>query len=237
MRLALLGAIWLALAPLEQDAMGSEAVEEGFVSIFNGRDLSGWEGDRAWWGVEEGAITAQSTPDKPCTRATYLMWRDGRPGDFEMRLEYRLVGGNSGVQFRSREIPDWDTRGYQADIDAAGEWTGALFEHARGGVALRGERVAIGEDGRRSVERFADPAELLKHVDAEGWNSYRIVAMGEEISLFINDRLMSQASDRQRDHAARRGVIALQMHPGPPMKIEFRNLRIRIDDAADATGR
>lgn len=209
-------------------------VEDGFVSIFNGRDLAGWEGDPDWWSVEGEAITAQSTPDKPCVKATYLMWRGGEPGDFELRLEYRLVGGNSGVQFRSKELPDWDTSGYQADIDAAGEWTGALFEHARGGVALRGERVAIAEDGTRRVVPIADPTSLLKRVRLDDWNSYRIVAKGEDIALEINGCLMSQLRDRQRDRAARQGIIALQMHPGPPMKVQFRYVRIRVEDTEAA---
>lgn len=207
-----------------------EVAETGFVSIFNGRDLADWEGAPGWWYVEDGAITAQSTIDKPCTKHTYLIWRGGTPGDFELRLEYRLVGGNSGVQFRSREVPDWDTNGYQADLDAAGEWTGALYEHTRGGIAMRGERVVIDEDGRRHVTRIGDPAKLLQRVRKNDWNEYQIVASGERIVLKINGVLMAEAIDRQRDHASRQGIIALQMHPGPAMKVQFRNLRIRIDD-------
>jgi len=206
------------------------AVETGFVSIFNGRDLTDWDGAPGWWYVENGAITAQSTTDKPCTKHTYLIWRGGTPGDFELRVEYRLVDGNSGIQFRSREVPDWDTNGYQADVDAAGEWTGALYEHSRGGIALRGERVVIDEVGSRHVTRIGDPAMLLQRVRPNDWNEYRIVASGESIVLKINGVLMAEAIDRQRDHASRKGIIALQMHPGPAMKVQFRNLRIRIDD-------
>nr|HPM84139.1 DUF1080 domain-containing protein [Candidatus Anammoximicrobium sp.] len=106
--------------------------EQGFISMFNGKDLTGWEGKEGWWYVEDGAITSQSTPEKPCTKCNYLIWQGGKPGDFELRLKYRIVGGNSGIQFRSQMRPDWDTYGYQADIDAAGQWAGALFEHARG---------------------------------------------------------------------------------------------------------
>ena len=112
--------------------------EAGFTPMFNGKDLSGWEGKPGWWRVEEGAITSESTPAKPCPTAHYLMWRGGKPGDFDLRLEYRLVGGNSGIQFRSRELPDWDTSGYQADMEAGDQWTGCLFEHTRGGVSMRG---------------------------------------------------------------------------------------------------
>ena len=214
---------------LLQVSAAAEAEKE-FVPIFNGQDLTQWTGEPGWWSVEDGAITAESTTAKPCVRHTYLIWDGGEPGDFDLRLEFRLVGGNSGVQFRSRRVPPWDVNGYQADMDASGEWTGALFEHARGGIALRGQRVTIDEDGTRQVAVLGDPAELLKKIKSEDWNFYRITAQGDHIALRINGELLAEAFDRMRNQAARRGVIALQMHPGPPMKVQFRKLRIRIDD-------
>ncbi|MFM1944322.1 MAG: hypothetical protein RI897_3304 [Verrucomicrobiota bacterium] len=201
--------------------------EEGFRSMFNGRDLAGWEGKPGWWRVEGGAITSESTPEKPCLAAHYLMWRGDAPADFDLRLEFRLVGGNSGIQFRSKELPEWDTSGYQADIEDGDQWTGCLFEHTRGGVAMRGERVEIAADGERRVEVLGDPVALLGKVRRGEWNTYRIVARGANIRLEINGVLMAEVTDRQEGVAARDGVIALQMHPGPPMKIQFRNLRIK----------
>ncbi len=226
--LILFAALWLST--VLSSLPTARSAESEFVSIFNGQDLSGWEGKPGWWFVEDGAISARSTPEKPCEKHNYLMWRGGTPGDFELRLEYRLVGGNSGIQFRSRELPDWDTNGYQADMDATGEWTGALFEHNRGGIAMRGQRVVIDPDGTRHETQFADSATLLKKIKPNDWNDYRIVAQGDRIVLEINGALMAEAIDRQAGQAARRGVIALQMHPGPPMLVQFRNLRIRIDD-------
>ncbi len=204
--------------------------EEGFTSMFNGKDLAGWEGKPGWWRVENGCITSESTPEKPCPTAHYLMWRGGKPGDFELRLEYRLVGGNSGVQFRSKELPDWDTSGYQADMEDGGQWTGCLFEHTRGGVSMRGEKVVIDADATRHVTRIGDPDELLKRVRKQDWNSYRIIALGDQIVLEINGAMMCRAIDSQTGLAAKEGVIALQMHPGPPMKVQFRNLRIKLFD-------
>jgi len=201
--------------------------EAGFIPMFNGRDLTGWEGKPGWWRVEDGAITSQSTPEKPCDRAHYLMWRGGQPGDFDLRLEYRLVGGNSGIQFRSRELPDWDTSGYQADMEDGDQWTGCLFEHTRGGVSMRGERTVIAPDGAKRVTALGDPKKLLAKVRPQEWNSYRIVARGNEIALHINGVVMCEVVDNQTGLAARDGVIALQMHPGPPMKVQFRNLRIK----------
>jgi hypothetical protein len=204
--------------------------EKGFKPMFDGKDLSAWDGKPGWWHVEDGAITAQSTPQKPCDKCNYLIWRGGKPGDFELRFEYRLIGGNSGVQFRSLALPDWDTSGYQADMEAGDQWTGCLFEHVRGGVAMRGENVVIDETGKKTIVPQGDPKELLKHVKKNDWNQYRIVARGNYIVLEINGVVMAQVRDNEKGKAAKDGIIALQMHPGPPMKVQFRNLRIRIDD-------
>src|SRR5215475_13724127 len=136
--------------------------EKGFVSIFNGKDLSGWDGKPGWWRVEDGAITGESTPEKRLPKHNYLIWRGGKPADFELRCRFKLVGGNSGIQFRRRELPDWDTRGYQADMDAEDRYTGGIYEHQRGLIASRGQRVAIGADGQRDVSSLGDPAELRK---------------------------------------------------------------------------
>jgi len=209
-------------------------LEPGFTPMFNGKDLTGWEGKPGWWRIEDGCITSESTPDKPCPTAHYLMWRGGKPGDFELCLEYRLVGGNSGVQFRSKELPDWDTSGYQADMEAGDQWSGCLFEHTRGGVSMRGEKVIIDPDGARHVTPIGDSMELLKKVKKEDWNTYRIVARGNEITLEINGVVMCQAVDSQKGVAAKDGVIALQMHPGPPMKVQFRSLRIKRLDPPPA---
>jgi len=208
-------------------ASGEEA-EEGFVSMFNGKDLTGWEGKPGGWTVEDGAITGQSTPENPCKKHHYLMWRGGTPADFEMRFSYRIVGGNSGVQIRSRELPNWDTRGYQADLEAGQQWSGALFEHARGGIAMRGTKVLIDSDGSRQVTVVADAGELQKRIKPNDWNDYHIIARGSRITLEINGVVMSQVDDRDEKHAARSGVIALQMHPGPPMKVQFKDLRIKV---------
>jgi hypothetical protein len=249
---AFLASVVLAVFPFLNclPLVGGAEVEPGFKAMFNGKDLTGWEGKPGWWSVADGAITSESTPAKPCDKAHYLMWRGGKPGDFDLRLEYRLVGGNSGIQFRSRELPDYDTSGYQADMEAGDQWTGCLFEHTRGGVAMRGEKVLIDQEGKKKITFLGDPqklldqaafnaantakpgrgAELLKHIKKNDWNSYRVIARGPEITLEINGVVMCQVTDNQAGLAARSGVIALQMHPGPPMKVQFRNLRIKIFD-------
>ncbi len=252
LRNRLLRALLLLTTTLSLSSPAAET-ESGFTSMFNGKDLTGWEGLPGAWGVVDGTITAESTPEKPCKNAHYLMWRGGKPGDFELRMDFRLQGpgGNSGIQFRSRELPNWDTSGYQADIENGDQWTGCLFEHTRGGVAMRGEKVIIDKDGKKTVSPVAATTKLLADSSAQGgklslsaallrqvkqgeWNSYTIIARGPDITLKINDILMCQVTDQQAALAAKDGVIALQMHPGPPMKVQFKNLRIKLLDPNSA---
>jgi len=215
------------------DAPATKPDADGFVSIFNGKDLTGWDGKPGWWHVEDGALTAQSTAEKPCKKCNYLIWTGGKPGDFELRARFKLVGGNSGIQFRSERRPDWDTYGYQADMDAANQWTGAIYEHARGKVTGRGEKTVIDADGKKTITPIGKPDELIKAVKNNDWNEYRIIAKGPEITLMINDVVMCQAVDSQdnkKAKAARDGVIGLQMHPGPAMKIQFKDIRLKTLD-------
>jgi len=122
----------VVLAALLGTAQSAEK-EKGFVSMFNGKDLTGWEGKPGGWWVEDGTLTSQSTEENPCIKHHYLYWKGGEPADFILRFKYKLVGGNSGVQIRSETRPNWDTWGYQADMEAGKQWTGCLFQHQRGG--------------------------------------------------------------------------------------------------------
>lgn len=202
-------------------------VKEGFTSLFNGNDLTNWEGEPGYWSVEDEAITGKTTAAKPLDHGSYLFWRGGKPADFDLRVDFRLTGLNSGIQFRSRELPHFDAAGYQADMCVRGSWYGCLFNTDDNGFdALRGQQVVFDGKGNKTVTPLGDSTELLKHVKAGGWNEYRIVAKGDKIALWINGVLMSQTIDR-RPNAAREGIIALQIHPGPPMTAQFKNIRIK----------
>jgi hypothetical protein len=201
---------------------------DGFVPMFNGKDLTGWEGAAGWWEVRDGVLTAESTPDKPCSRSHYLYWKGNEPADFELRCLWRISEkGNSGIQFRSERRPKWDTWGYQADMDGAGVYTGCLYQHVRGLVAQRGQKVAIDSAGKKTITNFADAAALLKKIKTGDWNEYRILAEGPRVTLWINDVLMCEVEDHDAKLGLRKGIIALQMHQGPPMKVEYKDLRIR----------
>ncbi len=204
------------------------AVEPGFTRIFNGKDLTGWEGKPGWWAVEDGAVTSESTPEKPCSEANYLRWRGGQPADFELLASFKLsAAANSGIQIRSEERPNWDTFGYQADMTGDGSLVGFVYHHSRGLIAGRGERAVFDAAGTKTVQSIGDPAELLKHFRQNDWNTYRVVCRGPEIALYVNGVLMCHIADHHATLAAKRGIIALQMHPGPPMKVQFRNVRIK----------
>jgi hypothetical protein len=208
-------------------ALAAAGCLAGERALFNGTDLTGWDGEPGWWRVEDGAITAESTPEKPCKAATYLSWTGGQPTNFELTVEFKLSErGNSGVQLRSEARPKWDTFGYQADMTGDGKLVGFVYHHKGGLIAGRGEEVALGADGKRAVKPLGDPGELLKAYKKGEWNLYRIVCRGPVIELYVNGVKMCRFTGGEKEGTAG-GLIALQMHPGPPMKVQFKNIVIR----------
>lgn len=192
--------------------------------LFDGRTLDGWEGDPRFWRVEDGVLVGESTPDEPCRESTYLTWTGGEPADFDLSLEFRIRNGNSGIQFRSRRLPGFKVAGYQADLDAAGEWTGGFYEQdGRGVIARRGERVRR-SDGAAVSWPLGDPRELLGERRDGAWTHYRIRARGPRIELSIDGRRTCALVDEESSFARGAGVLALQLHAGPAMRVEYRNL-------------
>ena len=211
-------------------SVAERADEEGFVPMFNGKDLSGWDGKEGGWWVEDGALTSESTVEKPCVKHHYLFWEGAQPANFVLRLRFKLEGGNSGIQIRSKKLPGYDSWGYQADMEAAGQWTGCLFQHDREAVVKRGFTAVIAPDGTRQDTLFADPAKLSALIKDGEWNDYEVSAIGPKITLRINGELMCEVEDNDAKMACKEGYISLQMHPGPPMKVQFKDLRIKTVD-------
>jgi hypothetical protein len=207
--------------------------DEDFTPLFDGKSLKGWVApNMTYWSVEDGAITARSTPQNPCTKNQFLVWQGGEVSDFELNLKFRIQGdssANSGIQIRSVIQADGHAEGYQADITRSPQWTGALYdEHtSRGALARRGERTEIDETGARKTVRFADPDELFRQIRPEDWNEYRITALGPRITLQINGALMSEVVDRQKGHADASGKLALQLHSGPAMTVQFKDIDLK----------
>ena len=197
------------LGGLATAAFGAETPEKGFVPLFNGKDLSGWEGDTKLWRVENGCIVG----DSPGIRHNDFLCTKKAFGDFVLRLDVRLRpdSANSGVQFRSERVPDsHEVAGYQADI--GGPWWGKLYDEAR----------------RRRVLAGPKPGVIARCLKRGGWNTYEIRAVGPRITLKINGTTTVDYTEPEPpEKIARRGRIGLQIHAGGPLRVEFRNIRIK----------
>jgi type 1 glutamine amidotransferase len=207
----------------------------GFVSLFDGKTLNGWEGKPEFWRVEDGVIVGQTTPEQPTNGNTFLIWRQGLVDDFELAFSYRLTGGNSGVQYRSKDLGDFVVGGYQADFESGPKYSGILYEErGRGILAERGQRITITPDGQKVPgEAIGAAEELQKLIKSGEWNDFRIVARGNKLQHFINGQLMSETTDEQPDKRRMEGVLALQVHAGPPMRLEVKDIRLKRLKLAD----
>ena len=208
--------------------------ETDFRPIFDGRTLDGWTYDPVYWRVEEGCIVGEVTPETLLERNSFIIWRGDAPADFELKMEYRVSAeGNSGINYRSSEVPGVPDalRGYQLDIDGQGEWTGQNYEErGRTFLALRGQ-VSCVETGKKPyvVGSTCDKAELFSQIDRDGWNECHVIARGHTLIHLINGHVMSVVVDDDPQERTSEGLIGMQVHVGPPMKIEFRNIRLKTD--------
>jgi len=202
--------------------------EDGFRPMFDGVSMKQWKGGGGFWQVKDGLLQAQSSPDKVCKRQCHLIWTGGQPGDFEMRCEFKLSPeANSGIQLRTLDQEFGDS-GYQADMNGGGNYVGFLYHPKQHLVGERGAKVMIAADGKKTVERFADAKELGDKVfKKDDWNEYDIIAKGPTVTLFVNGMKTCELTDYRPSMMPKKGFITLQMHPGPPMKIQYRNLRIK----------
>jgi type 1 glutamine amidotransferase len=206
-------------------------IENGFKSLFDGEDLSGWKGNPRLWFVKDGAITGQTTEQNRISENNFLIWTGGDVADFELRLKFRIEGGNSGIYFHSKERTDMGPEalvGPQADFSADGRWTGVLMEYTlRDILAERGQKVRINETGRKEVVgSVGDPAELLKLVRPEQWNDYTVITNKGHTVLNINGVVMCEIEDNDTKRVPS-GRLALQVHQGPPMLVQFKDIRLR----------
>jgi hypothetical protein len=226
--LALLGISSLALAEEKQ--------------LFNGKDLTGWEGRKDLWSVKDGAITGQTLPDKPIKNNTFLVW-EGEVADFELTFKYRIVAGNSGMQYRSKVVSQNDETGpivggYQADFEAGKTYSGINYEErGRGILALRGERTKLTADPadkNKMVKTVVGPTEktseeLQASIKNEDWNEYRIVAKGNTLQHYINGHMTSEVVDEHAERSTAKGKLALQLHAGPAMIVQMKDVVLKTE--------
>ena len=210
------------------------AIEDrtGFTPMFDGTSLAGWEGDPAFWRVEGGLLVGESTAAKPLPANTFIIWTKAQPADFELKIDYRITAGNTGVQYRSQRAPDvgqYVLKGYQADIDFENRWTGQLYEErGRAFLALPGQATVLTADKPR-VFGDVTPAEAVKAaVNVGGWNTLHVVARKELVVHAVNGKVSAVFLDGDAKQRPTAGFIGLQLHTGPPMRAEFRNLGIRL---------
>ncbi len=208
--------------------LSTQVEAQEFRSIFNGKDLSGWKGDMTRWAVKDGAITGTTTKERPLPYNQFLIW-DGLVADFEFKAEFRLIGeNNSGVQYRSQAIEgsgDFRIKGYQADIHSKSSYTGMLYdEGGRGIVAERGQRVVVTDKGEKNVVGKTDPA---IQEDLTKWTSIEIRAVGNRLIHLINGKVTVDITDQETKNQEFKGLLALQIHKGKPMVIQFRKLQLR----------
>ena len=215
------------------------AAEGGFEPLFNGKNLKGWSCDETFWRVEDGAIVGQSTPENPLKSNTFCIWQ-GEAVDFVLKAKFRVTNGNSGIQYRSKVLKDWVVAGYQAEIDNELADVGEMYgEKTRGHLLpVCGEFAVLNEKGEKTVQGKVADREWLKtgkYYRPGEWNECTIVARGPHVMQFINGVLTAELVDLD-ERAMRKGVIALQVHGGGPMKVEYKDIRLeRLEEELTCT--
>ncbi len=218
----------------------------GEHKIFNGKDLTGWSGNPDLWTVENGAITGKTTAEKPLKHNTFLVWTDGEVSDFELTFKYKIVPGdakgfgNSGVQYRSKVLQPGENgpiiAGYQADFECGTTYSGILYEERmRGILAKRGEKTVIKADPadpkKSKVEvvgTVGNSDEIQKAINKDDWNDYKIIAKGNHLQHFINGKQTIDVTD-ETEAGAKTGVLALQIHAGSPMMVQFADMVLKTE--------
>jgi hypothetical protein len=218
---ALLGSALLLLA------LGCSNRPAESNSLFNGRDLSGWDGDPRFWHVENGTIIGRTTAQGQIPHNQFLVWQGGALRDFELSATIRQTGNNSGVQYRSRlhpEIGRWVVGGYQCDIHPVQQNNGQLYEErGRKLIGRNGHEVVIDRQGEKwLVEQMP-----VLPTDVMSWNEYTIVARGNEIEHRINGKTVFRLRDYQAEQRSLEGLLAFQLHAGPAMTVEIRDVRLK----------
>ena len=229
-------------------AFGQSDKKTGFVPIFDGKTLNGWEGDTNLWRVENGNLVGEITPDKLLKTNSFIIWKGGEPADFELVLEFRIAtNGNSGINYRSEKLTDVPhaLKGYQADIDGKNNYTGQNYEErGRTTLAYRGQKTVIDPlpspsasvrddvkdnawTGLKVTESLGDIDALKTHIKSGKWNEVHLVVKGNRLQHFVNGVLMSDVTDNDTANRKMKGLLGVQVHVGPPMKVEFRNIRLK----------
>lgn len=238
---AILAAILFPASLFAADAPVAAPPEaEGMRQLFNGKDLTGWDGDPRLWSVKDGVIHGETTAENPAKGNTFIIWKEGTTKDFELRLSFRCnATNNSGIQYRSKHITEgnvsnkWVVRGYQHEIRnelKLPDVAGFIYDEGgkRGRVCLVGEQGTWEKDGKKVVKSdLIDQAGWEKLFRLDDWNDVVIIGKGNHIQHYLNNRLILDFTDNEPELALKEGILALQLHGGKPMFAEYKNIRIR----------
>lgn len=231
-------------------AQRKKDTKEGFVQIFDGKTLNGWDGDPTYWRVENGNLVGEITPATLLKTNSFVIWRGGEPGDFELKGEVNITAdGNSGINYRSDQLSDvpFALRGYQADIDGKNRYTGQNYEERkRTTLAYRGQKTEIKNpngastpeavradvknnawSGLTVVGSLGSSDSLQTLIKSENWNTFHLIVKGNHLQHYINGVLMSDVTDDDPANRKMKGLLGVQVHVGPPMKVQYRNLMLK----------
>ena len=229
------------------------SIKDGFHPIFNGENLEGWKGDSTYWSVKDGVLIGEVTPETILKQNSFIIYENEQPSDFELKLEYKISkSGNSGVNYRSEIIQNkpFALRGYQSDIDGKNRYTGQNYEEKkRTTLAYIGEKVVVDvmpdsiplTNIRKNVKRncwqtrnvtasLGNKKELTSHVKVNDWNTMHIIVNDNRMQHYVNGVLMSEVTDLDTQNKTTKGFIGVQVHTGPPMKVEYKNIRLKVID-------
>ena len=232
----------MKLLPILLTLAATAFVQAEDKQLFNGKDLTGWKGQPEFWSVKDGALTGQTTKETPVKENTFLIW-DGQVGDFELHFKYKIVDangeakgfGNSGVQYRSKVVkPEYSVvAGYQADFEVGKGYSGILYEEkGRGILAKRGEKVVVHEGDAPNKPKLevtgsvGNSDEIQAGIHPGDWNEYVVIAKGGHLQHFINGKQTVDVTD-ETAIGAKTGVLALQLHAGQPMTVQFKDIVLK----------
>jgi hypothetical protein len=226
--------IWLIALCLMVSSCGMNAkdTDDGFVTLFDGKTLSGWKGLAKHWYVKDGAITGECSKSRHVKHNTFLV-HDKTFSNFELHFKYRFLtkGGNSGIQFRSELVNEkrFIVSGYQADVTHEKKYMGILYEEkGRGILARSGQTVIINHEGHKNVTRESDAAKkIMASIKPGEWVDYVIRAEGNHIVQIINGVKSVDVTDNQMEKARANGILAIQLHGNSSMTVQFRDIKIK----------
>ena len=195
--------------------------------LFNGKDLTDWEGNPASWSIVDGCITGVTKGDEPLPYNQFLIWRGGTVKNFELRAKIKQSGNNSGIQYRSKELKEvgpWSIGGYQCDVHPDAKNNAMLYdERGRGIVAQNGQTVIVDAEGARWLVKETEPVK----VDVAEWNEYTVIARGNHLIHKLNGQVTSDVIDHQVKERELEGLLALQIHRGPAMKVQIKEIVLK----------